>query len=85
MGFVLSNILFNVITSSVKSVVLCFAGSPDAFQENHPDCSRVMRAAWKKSWPGLVDFVDLENSNKGRSPTVSGRKFKRESLESLYV
>jgi len=81
-GLVLSNILFNVITSSVKSVVVCFAGNPVEFQQNHPECSHIMREAWKESWPGLVDFVDTGNR---RSPNLNGLRFKRESLESLYV
>ncbi len=88
-GLVLSNILFNVITSAVKSILVCFAGSPDELQQNHPDCSHIMREAWKESFPGLVDYVaDTNNSNIGRicrSPNAHGLRFKRESLESLYV
>jgi len=86
-GLVLSSILFSVISSSVNAVVVCFAGSPVEFQNNHPKCSLVMREAWRESWPGFVDFVDMttlkESPRWGKPP---GRiKFKRASLESLYV
>eukprot|EP00558_Chaetoceros_sp_UNC1202_P000109 CAMPEP_0197260854 /NCGR_PEP_ID=MMETSP1429-20130617/84247_1 /TAXON_ID=49237 /ORGANISM="Chaetoceros sp., Strain UNC1202" /LENGTH=400 /DNA_ID=CAMNT_0042725103 /DNA_START=10 /DNA_END=1212 /DNA_ORIENTATION=+ len=83
-GLVLSNMLFSVITSSANAVVVCFAGSPVEFQRNHPECSHVMREAWRKSWPGFVDFVEKEGQ-RSSSKSPGHPKFKRESLESLFV
>ena len=75
-GFILSNILFSVIRSSVNTVVVCFAGSPTEFQTFHPECSHIMRKAWKESWPGFVDFVEKDEVLvERRSP--SNRKFHR--------
>eukprot|EP00555_Chaetoceros_dichaeta_P006320 CAMPEP_0198257228 /NCGR_PEP_ID=MMETSP1447-20131203/6954_1 /TAXON_ID=420782 /ORGANISM="Chaetoceros dichaeta, Strain CCMP1751" /LENGTH=933 /DNA_ID=CAMNT_0043944073 /DNA_START=126 /DNA_END=2927 /DNA_ORIENTATION=+ len=56
-GLVLSSILFGIISSSVNAVIILFAGNPVEFEENHPELSHEMRAAWKEVFPGKVDSV----------------------------
>lgn len=77
-GFILSNILFSVIRSSVNTVVVCFAGSPTEFQTFHPECSQIMRNAWKESWPGFVDFVEKDDVLLG--PHSPSRRSMRRNL-----
>jgi len=60
-GLVLSSILFGIISSSVNAVIILFAGNPVEFEENHPELSHEMRAAWKKVFPGKVDSVVTTN------------------------
>ena len=55
-GIVLSAVLFSIIDSSVSAVIVCFAGSPVEFHNNHPELSREMRFAWKEVWPGSLDI-----------------------------
>jgi len=59
-SFVLSSILFGIISSSVNAVIILFAGNPVEFEENHPELSHGMRAAWREVFPGKVDFVETE-------------------------
>lgn len=58
-GLVLTSVLFGVISSSVNTVLVCFAGSPVDFDTNHPQLSDQMRNAWREVWPGALDVVDL--------------------------
>lgn len=58
-GLALSFILFGIIISSVNAVIMLFAGNPVEFEENHPELSHEMRAAWKEVFPGKVDFVEM--------------------------
>jgi len=58
-GLVLTSVLFGVISSSVNTVIVCFAGSPVDFDTNHPILSDQMRVAWREVWPGALDVVDL--------------------------
>ena len=81
-GLVLTSVLFGVISSSVNTVIVCFAASPVDFEQNHPDLSREMRNAWREVWPGALDAIDLrlamasgqssrpENVFNGSSPFV---------------
>lgn len=57
-GLVLTSVLFGVISSSVNTVIVCFAASPVDFEQNHPDLSREMRNAWREVWPDALDAVD---------------------------
>jgi len=85
-GVTLSNILFSIITSSVNTVLCCFAGNPVEFRNNHPECSHVMREAWRESWPGCVDFVEGEHRLQStiRSPLGRRRSFRHNGSESLF-
>lgn len=56
-GVVLSNVLFSIISSSVDAVIICFAGSPDEFEKNHPKMSQEVRLAWRDAWPGTLDHI----------------------------
>jgi hypothetical protein len=58
-GLVLTSVLFAIISSSVNAVIVCFAGSPFEFEQNHPDLSAEMRSAWGEVWPGCMDAVDM--------------------------
>jgi len=60
-GLVLSFILFGIIVSSVNAVIILFAGNPVEFEQNHPELSHEMRAAWKEVFPGKVDFVETNH------------------------
>ena len=58
-GLVVTSVLFGIISSSVNAVIVCFAASPVDFEQNHPELSQDMRAAWREVWPGCMDVVDL--------------------------
>ena len=58
-GWVLTSVLFAIITASVNAVIVCFAGSPLEFERNHPELSGEMRSAWREVWPGCMDLVDM--------------------------
>jgi hypothetical protein len=57
-GLVLTSVLFGVISSSVNTVIVCFAASPVDFENNHPELSHEMRSAWREVWPGALDVMD---------------------------
>jgi len=57
-GIVLSAVLFSIIDSSVSAVIVCFAGSPVEFHQNHPELNREMDLAWSEVWPGSLDTDD---------------------------
>jgi len=50
-GFVLSSVVMGVIGSAVNTVIVCYAEAPKEFQNNHPELSDQMRAAWRQAWP----------------------------------
>ena len=83
-GFIVSNILFSSIRSAVNAIVVCFAGRPLEFQRNHPECSHIMREAWRMSWPGLMDRVEKDNMTYSsvRSPH---RRYTRTNVDSLFT
>lgn len=58
-GVVLTSVLFAVISSSVNTVIVCFAASPVDFEENHNELSHEMRSAWREVWPGALDVMDV--------------------------
>ena len=58
-GLVVSSVLFGIISSSVNAVVVLFAASPVDFEQNHPELSQAMRAAWREVWPGCMDVLDM--------------------------
>ena len=57
-GFVVSSVLFGIISSSVNAVIVLFATSPVDFEQNHPELSEEMRNAWREVWPGCMDIMD---------------------------
>jgi hypothetical protein len=83
-GVVLSNILFSIVTGSVDTVVICFAGSPDELEENHPAESQDIRAAWKEAWPGTIDRISKSNSVSAISPGEPRPLARRRSLEKIF-
>jgi Plasma-membrane choline transporter len=54
-GFLFACIIMSVVGSGVNTVIVCFAEDPAAFEQNHPQLSSEMRAAWTQAWPGLID------------------------------
>jgi Plasma-membrane choline transporter len=61
LGLVVNSILFSVVSSSVNTVLVCFASSPFDFGRNHPELSAEMRAAWREVWPGALDINKLQH------------------------
>jgi len=59
-GLVLSSILLGIINGAVNAVIVCFAGSPVEFDQQHPLLSQEMRSAWREVWPGCMDVVDMK-------------------------
>ena len=51
LGFALCATLFSVVSSAVNTVIVCYAEAPNEFQQNHPQLSEEMRAAWRQAWP----------------------------------
>jgi len=58
-GLVVTGVLFGIISSSVSTVIVCFASNPVDFETNHPKLSQEMRNAWREVWPGCMDVVDM--------------------------
>lgn len=73
LGLVVTSVLFGIVSSSVNAVLVCFAASPVDFENNHPELSHEMRAAWREVWPGCMDVVDLRVALASPSPRHSLR------------
>lgn len=67
-GFVVTSVLFSVISSAMNTVLVCFATTPVDFEMSHPELSHEMRAAWREVWPGALDIIDLHDAIDMRSP-----------------
>jgi Plasma-membrane choline transporter len=53
-GIVLCSIFVGSIGSAVNAVIVLFAEAPAEFEQNHPELSSQMRAAWADAFPGSV-------------------------------
>jgi len=53
-GIVMCSILMGTIASAVNATIVLFAEAPAEFQQNYPDLSNNMRAAWQRAWPGCL-------------------------------
>lgn len=98
-GVVQSNILFCVITSTVDTIMICFAGSPDEFETRNPLKCLEFRSAWKEVWPGTIDFVDVSihegysrrtslgrtNSHMGQNGPAHLLGSSRSNLDDIFV
>ena len=73
LGLVVTSVLFGIVSASVNAVLVCFAASPVDFENNHPELSHEMRAAWREVWPGCMDVVDLRVALASASPHMSHR------------
>jgi len=51
-GLVICSILMSTIGSAVNTVIVLFAEAPAEFEQNYPDLSQQMRAAWLGAFPG---------------------------------
>jgi len=51
-GLVFCSILMSCVASSVNATIVLFAEAPAEFEQNHPELSSQMRAAWQKAYPG---------------------------------
>lgn len=38
--------MLSVVTTTMKTIIVCFAESPSAFEFNHPDLNTQMEKAW---------------------------------------
>jgi len=50
-GLLISSILLSVVASGVNAVIVLFAEGPSEFEQNHPELSAKMRAAWAEAYP----------------------------------
>ena len=48
-----SSIALSIVGSAVNTVIVLFCEAPAEFQNNHPQLSNDMRAAWTGAWPEL--------------------------------
>ena len=48
--------LFSVVSSSVNTVIVCFAEAPNEFERNHPQLSNEMRDSWRQAWPSDFNY-----------------------------
>ena len=55
-GLFMSNVVFGVIASASDTVMVCFAESPNDFQENFPELSQQMLLAWRQIYPEECGF-----------------------------
>ena len=51
MGLFISNVALFVVESAVRTVIVCFVESPEAFEEHHAELSEVMKAGWAEAYP----------------------------------
>lgn len=59
-GLIVPSVVFSMVGSAVNAVLVCFAASPLDLEENHPNMSKQMRAAWRDVWPNELDSCDYE-------------------------
>ena len=50
-GLAMASIMSGVVTSSVRTVFICFALNPLALQLNHPETFRAVSSAWALAHP----------------------------------
>ena len=55
-GAVLTSTLLTLVSSAVNTVIVCYAEAPREFEENHPQLSQDMRAAWRQAWPDEFQY-----------------------------
>jgi len=88
-GALLTSMLFSIISSSVNGVIICFAGSPDKLEENHPIESQELRSAWKSAWPRTVDNVSSNMSPSNLTIDSPGPHYllgkQRQKLDELFI
>jgi hypothetical protein len=53
-GFLFGSIGLGVVSSAVNTVIVCYCEAPAEFQNNHPQLSAEMLAAWTNAWPDLT-------------------------------
>ena len=50
-GLIIASITMSVVDSAVNTVIVAFAEGPAEFEENHPELSAMMLAAYSAAWP----------------------------------
>ena len=53
-GLFLSNVALFVVESAVRTVIVCFAESPEEFAEHHAELSEVMKSGWAEAYPTVA-------------------------------
>lgn len=48
----MSGIMMNVIHGAVNTLIICWAESPEIFEDNHKDWARQMSEVWASAFPG---------------------------------
>mmetsp|Transcript_15570 Transcript_15570/g.23730 ORF Transcript_15570/g.23730 Transcript_15570/m.23730 type:complete len:86 (-) Transcript_15570:445-702(-) len=54
-GFILATIILTVVDGAVKTSIVCFAESPDAFEQNHPILYQAMAETFRATYPDLFE------------------------------
>jgi hypothetical protein len=50
-GLFISNVTHFVVESAVRTVIVCFVESLEAFEEHHAELREVMKAGWVEACP----------------------------------
>ena len=53
-GLLICSVLMSTVGSAVNAVIVLFAEAPAEFQQNYPDLSGQMRAAWMGAFPNAL-------------------------------
>ena len=56
-GLFISNVARFVVESAVRTVIVCFVESPEAFEEHRPELSEVMKSGWAEAYPSFAGVL----------------------------
>jgi hypothetical protein len=52
-GILLSSLVFQIVGSSVDTIIVLYAEAPNECQQNHPELAREMNETWSRAWPDV--------------------------------
>jgi hypothetical protein len=55
-GFMIVNVLIQVLSSAIDTCVVCFAEAPNEFRTHHPVLATNMMEAWRTAYPSECGF-----------------------------
>ena len=53
LGILLSSLVFQVLSSSVDTIIVLYAEAPNECHQNHPQLAREMHDTWSQAWPDV--------------------------------
>ena len=56
LGIAISDVVLQVVSSAVNTVVVCFAEAPNELRQNHPESSDRLLQAWRTAYPSEFTF-----------------------------